>query len=388
MGESSEETHPDDAKLPARLQHLTWAWYTFPMSTGGLALLLSPSTQPHTFQGLEIIAKIVYIFDLVIFTLITCAMLYRFTQQPSLLRESIFHPTEGLFMPTIFLSLASIIGGTKLYGIPSSGPWLVVAYRVLFWIYFAVTFLVAIGMYYVLFCHPSLKVDDMTPAWDLPIFPVMLTGTIAAIGASSQPTEQAVPIIVAGVLSQGLGMIVSVLMYACYIRRMIQFGFPSPTSRPAMFIAVGPPAFTSLALIGMAEAWPEDANYFGTDGASLRVVLLILATMSSLFIIGAAFWFFFIALLATCAVGKELTFHLNWWAFIFPNVGLTISVIRIGNQFGSEGVLWVGSTMTMLLVAAYLFILVMNIKAVLNKEILFKDKDEDTYIKEGRSKVM
>jgi C4-dicarboxylate transporter/malic acid transport protein len=364
------------------------AWYAFPMSTGGLALLLSPSTQPHTFQGLEIIGKIVYIFDLAIFTLITCAMLYRFTQQPSLLRESIFHPTEGLFMPTIFLSLASIIGGTRLYGIPSSGPWLVVAYRVLFWIYFTVTFLVATGMYYVLFSHPSLKVDDMTPAWDLPIFPVMLTGTIAAIGASSQPVVYAVPILVTGVLAQGLGMIVSVLMYACYIHRMIQYGFPSPTSRPAMFIAVGPPAFTSLALIGMAEAWPKDAAYFGTDGASLRVVLLILATMSSLFTICVAFWFFCIALLANCAAGKELKFHLNWWAFIFPNVGLTISVIKIGNQFESEGVRWVGSAMTILLAAAYLFVLSMHIKAVYNKEILFKNKDEDTYIAEGRSKEM
>lgn len=54
--------------------------------------------------------------------------------------------------------------------------------------------------------------------------------------------------IVAGLTAQGLGMLVSLLMYACYLRRMVQFGLPSPHSRPAMFIAVGPPGFT---------AWPR-----------------------------------------------------------------------------------------------------------------------------------
>jgi C4-dicarboxylate transporter/malic acid transport protein len=356
------------------------------MSTGGLALLLSPSTQPHTFQGLEIIGKITYIFDLVIFTLISCAMVYRFVQRPALFRESICHPTEGLFLPTVFLSLASIIGGTNLYGIPSCGPWLVVVYRILFWTYFAGTFIVATGMYYMLFSNPSLKVEDMTPAWDLPIFPVMLTGTIASIGASSQPVAHAVPIIVAGISGQGLGIIVSVFMYACYIHRMIQYGFPSPTSRPAMFIAVGPPAFTSLALMGMANAWPEAAGYFDTDGASLRVTLRILATMVSVFLWCLAFWFFCISLLANCAVARELTFHLNWWAFIFPNTGFTIATIKIGNEFESEGIRWVGSLMTVLLVAAYVFVLIMHIKAVLTKEILLESKDEDTYFEEEKPK--
>jgi C4-dicarboxylate transporter/malic acid transport protein len=362
------------------------AWYTFPMSTGGLALLLSPTTQPHTFDGLEIIGKIVYIFDLVIFSLITCAMIYRFMQRPALLRESIGHPTEGLFMPTVFLSLASIIGGINIYGIPSCGPWLVVVYRVLFWLYFALTFILAVGMYYMLFSSPSLKVEDMTPAWDLPIFPVMLSGTVASLGASNQPVEYAVPMIVAGVLAQGLGMIVSVLMYACYIHRMIQYGFPSPTSRPAMFIAVGPPAFTSLALIGMADAWPQVAGYFDVNGDTLRVILRVLATMLSVFIWCVAFWFFCISFLATLAVAKELTFHLNWWAFIFPNVGFTIATIKIGTEFKSEGVLWVGSIMTILIVSVYLFVLVMNVRAVVNKEILLENKDEDTYFEEVKSK--
>ncbi|CAN9229936.1 unnamed protein product [Alternaria alternata] len=52
----------------------------------------------------------------------------------------------------------------------------------------------------------------MTPAWDLPIFPFMLSGTLAAIGAGHQAEAHAVAMIVAGLTAQGLGMTVSLLM--------------------------------------------------------------------------------------------------------------------------------------------------------------------------------
>ncbi|KAF1943006.1 hypothetical protein EJ02DRAFT_453727 [Clathrospora elynae] len=376
----------DGEKLSQRLEHFTWAWYTFPMSTGGLALLLSPKNQPNTFPGLETIGKIVYIWDLVIFTLITCAITYRFIRNPALLRESLSHPSEGLFFATAFLSLASIIGGINLYGIPSCGPWLIVVYRVLFWMYFAVTFLVACGHYYLLFSSPALKIQDMTPAWDLPIFPFMLSGTIAAIGASNQPPSQAVPMIVAGLTAQGLGMIVSVIMYVMYVHRMIEWGFPGPKGRPAMFIAVGPPAFTSLALIGMANGFPETTTYFGTNGEATANMLRLLATMVAVFIWSLAFWFFCLALLSVLAVAKELTFHLNWWAFVFPNVGFTIATIKIGDMFQSTGIHWVGSAMTICIVATYLFVGVMHVRAVVTGQILSEGKDEDTYIMERDTK--
>jgi C4-dicarboxylate transporter/malic acid transport protein len=355
------------------------------MSTGGLALLLHPNNQANTFTGLLTIGKVVYIFDLVAFSLITIAITYRFIRRPQLLKESLTHPSESLFVATAFLSLASIIGGMNLYGVPECGPWLLVVYRVLFWIYFAVTFLIACGHYYLLFSSPALKIQDMTPAWDLPIFPFMLSGTIASIGAGKQPPTHALTMIVAGLTAQGLGMIVSVIMYVMYVHRMIEWGFPAPKGRPAMFIAVGPPAFTSLALIGMANAFPQNTTYFGENGPATTNTLRLLATMVAIFIWSLAFWFFCIALIAILAVAKEVTFHLNWWAFIFPNVGFTIATIKIGSMFSSTGVGWVGSVMTICLVVTYLFVFVMCVRAVVTRQILSQGKDEDTYVVEEPS---
>ncbi|KAI0006545.1 malic acid transport protein [Xylariaceae sp. FL0662B] len=364
--------------LLARLEHFTWANYTLPMATGGLSLLLAEKTQGFTFSGLQTIGKVIYVFDLVLFTLVTAAITYRFIKFPGTLKRSITHPTEALFLGTSTLSLASIISGIARYAIPSCGPWLVIVYRILFWIYFAVTFLIAVGQYSLLFTSPRLKIQDMTPAWDLPIFPFMLSGTVAATGAAQQPASQAVPMIVGGLTAQGLGMLVSILMYAAYIQRMIQYGFPSPNSRPGMFIAVGPPSFTSLAIIAFANDFPNHYNYFGADELTIQI-LRVVATFTSVFIWSLSLWFFCIAVVANLAVRKQLSFHLNWYAYVFPNVGFTITVISLGKTLQSRGAMAVGSAMTIALVAMWVFVFVNHVRAVINKQVMYRGKDEDYY---------
>ncbi|KAI1462581.1 voltage-dependent anion channel [Annulohypoxylon moriforme] len=367
----------------ARLEHFTWANYTFPMSTGGLALLLAEQTQGLIFPGLQTIGKVVYIFDLVIFTLVTAAITYRFIKFPGTLKHSITHPTEALFLGTSTLSLASIIAGIARYGIPSCGPWLITAYRILFWIYFVITFALAVGQYSLLFTSPLLRIQDMTPAWDLPIFPFMLSGTVASSGAAFQPPSEAVPMILGGLTAQGLGMCVSIMMYGIYVRRMIQWGFPSPNSRPGMFIAVGPPSFTSLAIIGLANDFPEHYNFFGADSITVQI-LRVLATFTSIFIWSLSLWFFCISVVANLAIRKQLTFHLNWYAYVFPNVGFTITIIALAKNFQSRAAMAVGSAMTLMLVAMWIFVFIHHVKAVINCEIMYEGKDEDVYVNEKR----
>lgn len=364
-------------RLANRLKHFTFANYTLPMSTGGLALLLS--VQPHTFPGLHTIGKFVYIFDIFIFTIITAAIIFRFVHFPGTLKKSLIHPTESLFFATSMLSISNIITCIANYGIPECGPWLVVAFRVLFWVYFAVSFCTGIAQYFLLFTAPRLKIQDMTPAWDLPIFPFMLCGTVASAGIQYQPPEQAMPMLVAGLVGQGVGFIISILMFAAYIQRMIQYGLPSPGARPGMFIAVGPPSFTILVLMGLAKNYPTAVTFFGPNETT-KQTLMVMTTFIGIFLWGLSFWFFAIALIAVLVCARQLTFHLNWWAFIFPNVGFTIATIRIGEALESQGIQWVASIMSLILVATYLFVGVMHIRALVRREILWPGKDEDIHV--------
>ena len=70
-------------------------------------------------------------------------------------------------------------------------------------------------------------------------------------------------------------------------------------------------------------------------------------------------------------------FTLNWWAFIFPNVGLTIALIQIANVLDSNGIKGVCSAMTIILVALWVFVAIMNLKAIWSGDVLWPGKDED-----------
>ncbi len=358
----------------SRIKHFTWAWNTLTTSTGGIALLLSE--QPHSFRGLMTVGKVIYIFNIVLFIAICLLLLLRFTLNTGSLTASLRHPVESLFFPTFWLSIATIVSGMQRYGVPSTGSWLVVAIRILFWLYVACSFLVAVLQYYYLFTAKKLTVPSMTPAWILPIFPVTLTGTIASVTAGYQPPDHAMAIVVAGLTFQGLGMIVYILMCSQYIARLMQYGLPAPNLRPGMFIAVGPPAFTSLALIGMARAIPDKISYFG-DHATAKEALSIMATVTAIFIWSLSFWWFSICSISCIACAKEMSFHLSWWAFVFPNTGFTIATIEIGIILQSQGILWLTTAMSIGLVAMWCFVFPMHIRALWQKQILWEGKDED-----------
>lgn len=303
---NSKLPHRKDPNQPyltfsERLRHFTWAWYTLTMATGGLATLIS--VQPHAFPGLITIGAIFYIINLIFFTTITGTMILRFTKFPGAFKASITHEREALFLGPFFLSVATIITGTEKYVIQAyevdhpNRAWAITSMSVAFWLYTFFAFCLASFQYSFLFCAHTYKLTSFMPSWLLPIFPIMLSGTIASVIAANQPVGARMPIIVAGLGCQGLGFTVAILMYAHYIGRLMQVGYPDREHRGAMFIGVGPPSFTCLAFIGMANALPDDFDLQG-DGLIDAKVIRTLAIVAALFLWVLAMWFFMIALIA------------------------------------------------------------------------------------------
>lgn len=85
----------------------TWAWFTVPLSTAGIGLLLAAT--PHRFDGLTTIGKMFFIFALVAYVVAIASITTRFMMQPRLIHCSLVHPTEALFFPTAVLSRQSQI---------------------------------------------------------------------------------------------------------------------------------------------------------------------------------------------------------------------------------------------------------------------------------------
>jgi len=98
------ETQPShDPRSDAHTTYsFTWAWFAFPLSTGGIGLLLNDT--PNQFEGLKTIGKIFFIFAIVVTLSATAAITTRFIRHSSAFRRSLKHPTEGLFFPVAILN--------------------------------------------------------------------------------------------------------------------------------------------------------------------------------------------------------------------------------------------------------------------------------------------
>lgn len=375
----------DEVSLPSprlplrrRLAHLTWAWYTLTMSTGGLSLLIH--AQPHQFSGLRQIGLAVYVLNIVLFALVTAVLAVRFVLFRGAFGTSITHPREGFFVPTLFLSIATLITSTQRYCVPADvdpeAPdalrW---AIRVAFWAYVALTTGLAVGQYSYVFAAHSFGLQTMMPTWILPIFPIMLSGTIASVVSGTQPESARVSMVVAGLTCQGLGIAVAFMMYAHMVGRLMQSGLPHREHRTGLFMCVGPPAFTALAFIGLAQSLPGDFDH-DMDGLLDATIIETMAVVGAGFLWALSFWWLGIAVLAV-ARSPPRVFHLGWWAAVFPNTGFTLATIAIGTAFHNDAVLWFATAMSVLLVLTYCFVLYHNVRAVVVQDIMYPGRDED-----------
>jgi tellurite resistance protein TehA-like permease len=379
------------------------------MSTSGVALTLA--LVPYRFPGLSYIGLTLFLLDVAFFILISTAILARFVLYRPTFRRAFTRPSEALFVPTLFLSIAAMLSNAAEYArifLPASQVERLARgfLRPAFWVYLGLSFMCSVLQYHLLFTvkKPArrLRVDAMTPAWILPVFPVMLAGTLApACARNLADARQSVAILAAGLAAQGLGWAVSGFMYATYLSRLMVFGLP--VQRPGMFIAVGPPSFTCSALVTMAGEVPrvlvglaglaaEEVNQGGrtlsvwavaaglgeADIRTLAAGVQMLATCTAVFLWGLSFWFFATATAAVVAGMPDRAFHLSWWSFVFPNVGLTLASLRLGQVLGSEGMMWFSTVMAAVLFLAWLFIFFRCIRAVYKREIVWPGHDEDS----------
>ncbi len=68
---------------------------------------------------------------------------------------------------------------------------------------------------------------------------------------------------------------------------------------------------------------------------------------------------------------------MNWYAFVFPNTALVTATFAVGDAFGSTTIQVIGCVMTVALTIVWMFVFAMMIRAIIRKQILWSQKDED-----------
>jgi tellurite resistance protein TehA-like permease len=178
---------------------------------------------------------------------------------------------------------------------------------------------------------------------------------------------------------QGAGWCVALMMYAIYTQRLMVSSLPTPPTRPGMYVSVGPAGYTATALISLGRQAPKvfSGEYFGITSLPIGDVIKLIGILAGFFLILFSFWFFCVSTVSVIAGVRKMTFSLNWWAFVFPNGGLTLAAIHAGAVLESPGINGICSALTIALVIMWFVCAIAHIKALRRGEIMWPGKDED-----------
>lgn len=226
----------------------------------------------------------------------------------------------------------------------------------------------------------SFTIGQMTPIWIFPAYPMLIIGPHAGVLTETLDADRSLAVIIGGFTIQGVGFLVSLMIYSAFIYRLMTQKLPQESIRPGMFVSVGPAGFTVAGIIGMATGASRalPLAYMG-DGQLVAMVLKVVASWMGLWIWGLAFWFFLISVGAhwSCVGRDKMTFAMTWYSFVFPNTALITATFAIGKAFNAKAIQILGCVMTPLLIITWLYVVVMMIRAIYLKQILWPQKGED-----------
>ncbi|KAF2116003.1 voltage-dependent anion channel-domain-containing protein [Lophiotrema nucula] len=295
-----------------RIRHFTWTWFTMTMATGGIANVLY--TVPFRFHGLYALGCLFFILNMVLFAFNITMISLRFYFYPRTFKASFLHPTESLFIPASVISFGTILINITQYGINDTGYWLEYTMAIMYWIDCGLAVVFSIGIYLIMWSTQTFTISQMTPVWIFPAYPLLIIGPHAGnLARKTSDPIRALNIIVSGYVIQGIGFLVSLMIYAAFLYRLMTQKLPKESLRPGMFISVGPSGFTISAIVNMGQTLPKvvPENFMGPGmGKTVGQVSMIMANWMGLWLWGLAFWFFFVSVGAhySCARRGKMDF--------------------------------------------------------------------------------
>jgi tellurite resistance protein TehA-like permease len=308
------------------------------MDTGILSIILN--LLPYRFNGQGILATILFVFNLVLFTLFTLLSLVRvFKFRAHVTSLTLSNAEELAYLgapPTAYLTLVAQVALTcsTAWGF----SWTVVAY-VLWWI--GLVWSVGVTSFtLVVLAKRNIATDrSLSPAIFLPLISVMTLGTTGGLicnYSAGMTASMAIPVIVVGYMAIGYALFLSLLYYAYIAHKLIAVGLPPPAKIPALVIAVGPMGQFATAVQVLSTA----ANTRGLFGgynqgvwltASAARSVSAAAVLLALLALGFGFLWITVAwyVVVERAVRRELPYSLTWWSLIFPMGELCGSLISL-----------------------------------------------------------
>lgn len=370
-----DESRPDypitrrlRSKLRVFVLHCSASWFTINMGTGVTSLLLY--SLPYQFDGLEIISKIFFALNLLLFVLFLLISTVRYISWPQLFPAMLKHPVQSLYLGAFSMGLTTLIDMCGLGFAPSDrGHPFALFVWAMWWINLAIALTISIGLPILQSTRQKQTHDIISAVWILPIVADVVVASCGAIVADILPPAHARLTITICYIVLGSGLGVIMLVYALYYARLLFYKIPPSELIMSVFIPLGPCGQGSYCILKLADSMNNIVSETGRGFISnsmltaddSRIMALALQSVSiplALLLWGfGLFWAVFaVIVVIDLWVVSELKFNISWWGFSFAMGVFTLGTIEFGKQLGSDGFKILGTVLTVMEVILWLFL--------------------------------
>ncbi|KAJ2895501.1 hypothetical protein MKZ38_006404 [Zalerion maritima] len=375
---------PVRVRFKDRIALYQWTWFTMTMATGGIANLLH--SIPYRSEWLRVSGVCFYLFNLLLFITNCVLITMRFWMRKGSFVGSFTDQVESLFIPSFVVSIATILINTCEYGLERTGPWLQHCLEYMFWMYIILAVASSASMYLVLWSTTMFPIHTMTPVWVFPAYPLLLTAPFAsnliAQAGLKNHTIHAMSIAICAVTVQGTGFLISFMVIASFLYRLMTQKLPKDTQRPGVFISIGPSGFTVAGIVHLGsmahDILPED-GFLGENRDLVAAIIKITSVFVGLWLWGLSVWFFFVSVGSLFKYirpsHRGLPFLMTWWSFVFPNTALVTATEALGKVFESEALKIAGCIMAGVLVCVWFLVFGTMVRAIYQRKLLWPVKD-------------
>ncbi|KAK0201519.1 voltage-dependent anion channel-domain-containing protein [Desarmillaria ectypa] len=366
-------TRPTVSAIARRIHG--WSWQAFPVGMGTGAVYVTLAGVKNHSNALTTVETGFYFINMALFVLNSVTLLLQAILYPRQAWRLVQDPVKGVFVPLIVLSFATIIIGTINYAIPSGHVNSEFIYA-LFWVYIAFALITCPPMIIIWFNKPH-DLTHFTPAYAFLIFPMMLAGVVSfnVLRVMDPSDPRALGVLLVGYFFQGLGFFMTFFYLCIYVIRYT--GFLEGHQANGAFVACGPPGFTALALINLADHAREILPVHGHVSENVGEIWYAGSILAGLLLYGLAVFFFVFGILPYWfKLHKHLDEILGCWALTFPNVGWIATTRLLGDIFNIEGLYTVHMVMAILMVFTWVALFVLTALAFW-RGLIFRSQEED-----------
>ncbi|KAH9480669.1 Malic acid transport protein [Psilocybe cubensis] len=356
-----------------------WSWQSFPIGMGTSAVYLVFSGIKDRPIALHRIEVGFFFMNMALFILNTLTLILQAILYPKRAWRSFTDPVASIFVPLIVLSFATIVIGTVNYAVPLGHVSLNFTYA-LFWLYVAFSLITSFVMLMIWFNH-SHELTAFTPGYAFLIFPLMLTGVVAAsvLTVLDLDDRRCLGVLLTGYFFQGLGFFMTFFYICIYIIRLIMTGFLEGHQANSAFIVCGPPGFTALALINLGKEAQFLLPHNNLVSSGAGDIWYASSVLCSVLLFGlAVFFFIFGALPYGFKVYKRLGLKdiLSCWAVTFPNVGWIATLRLLGDIFDIAGFHTLHKVLAIALLAVWTLLFILTITAFVTGRIFISTEQD------------